>query len=301
MLMRTAVQHARWAGIAVSAFAAMTLGACGSSSKSTSSAGPSKGGHALSLTIRESGKTAAYTGPGSAAGGLVTISLTNKGSMPHGAQFVRITGNHSVPQALQGLGASMRSGKTPAWLRAEGGPATAYPGQTTSATQNLPAGKYLIADLGGPSNGPPAYTQLAVSGPSSSGSLPSAPATVTAAANGKDKYKWQLSGAPLATGQNRITFTSKGKATLHVLSAVRIVGHPSRQKLINALKSNGPPPAFVDTSSFAGTGALDSGKSQVTSLTFAKPGTYVLFCPLHDRDGGKPHFEEGLLKTITVK
>jgi hypothetical protein len=27
----------------------------------------------------------------------------------------------------------------------------------------------------------------------------------------------------------------------------------------------------------------------------------VLFCPLADRDGGKPHFEEGLLKTVDVK
>jgi hypothetical protein len=49
------------------------------------------------------------------------------------------------------------------------------------------------------------------------------------------------------------------------------------------------------------TGALDSGKSLTTQLTLSKPGTYLLFCPLIDRDGGKPHFAEGLLTTITVK
>jgi len=48
-----------------------------------------------------------------------------------------------------------------------------------------------------------------------------------------------------------------------------------------------PPPAFVDQSSgFVSSAALDSGKSQVTSVTFAKPGTWVFFCPLRDRDGG---------------
>jgi hypothetical protein len=302
MLTRTAVRPARWAGLAALACASITLGACGSS-KSTTSAGAARGAHTLAISISESGNTALYTVPPSASGGLVTISLTNKGSMPHGAQFVLIRGNHSTQQALQALGASMKSGKTPAWLRAEGGPPAAYPHQTTSATQNLPAGKYLIADLGGPSNGPPAYTQLAVSGAGASGSLPSAPATVTAAANGKDKYKWQLSGAPLVTGQNRVTFASKGKATLHVVTLVRIVGNPSRQQIINFLKSNsnGPPPAFIDPTTFGGTAALDGGRSQVTTLSFTKPGKYVLVCPLRDRDGGKPHFEEGLFKTITVK
>ena len=60
-------------------------------------------------------------------------------------------------------------------------------------------------------------------------------------------------------------------------------------------------PLAIDPTSFASTAALDSGTSQVTTISFSKPGTYVIFCPLHDRDGGKPHFEEGLLKTVDVK
>ena len=39
----------------------------------------------------------------------------------------------------------------------------------------------------------------------------------------------------------------------------------------------------------------------MTTLSFSKPGAYLLFCPLHDRDGGRPHFEEGLFKIVTVK
>ena len=69
---------------------------------------------------------------------------------------------------------------------------------------------------------------------------------------------------------------------------------------MKALKSNAPPP-FGDPSSFTTTAVLDGGLAQTTPLKFTKPGKYVLFCPLSDRDGGKPHFEQGLVTTVDVK
>jgi hypothetical protein len=39
----------------------------------------------------------------------------------------------------------------------------------------------------------------------------------------------------------------------------------------------------------------------VTKLELSKPGRYVLFCPLTDREGGKSHDQEGLLTTVEVK
>jgi hypothetical protein len=48
------------------------------------------------------------------------------------------------------------------------------------------------------------------------------------------------------------------------------------------------------------TAVLDSGESQTTSLTL-KEGRYVFFCPLTDRDGGKSHDQEGLVKVVTIK
>ena len=70
---------------------------------------------------------------------------------------------------------------------------------------------------------------------------------------------------------------------------------------MKALSSNGPPPSFVDQKSFTNTSVLDGGKSEVTTFDLSKPGTYVLFCPFTDREGGKEHFKEGLLTTVTVK
>ena len=94
---------------------------------------------------------------------------------------------------------------------------------------------------------------------------------------------------------------SKGKQAIHLILAFRVTGNPSKADILKSLKTNGKPPKFVDQSSFVGTAVIDGGKSQVTPLALSKPGKYVLFCPLSDRDGGKPHFAEGLLTTVNVK
>jgi hypothetical protein len=149
------------------------------------------------------------------------------------------------------------------------------------------------------SGGPPAVMNFTVT-PGARGALPPTSVTVTAATAGKDKYKWELSG-PLSAGPNTVTFVSKGSKTSHTIVAARITGNHSNAELIKSLASNGPPPPYVDPTAHYSTAIIDGGKSQVTPLPLLKPGKYVLFCPLTDRDGGKEHFKEGLLKQIVVK
>ena len=110
-----------------------------------------------------------------------------------------------------------------------------------------------------------------------------------------------ITGAPLKPGVQNITFVSKGKTALHLVGAFRVTGHPSKAEILKGLASNGPPPKFVDPSSFTTSAVIDWGKSQTLQFALKSPGTWVLFCPISDRDGGKPHFKEGLLKQITVK
>lgn len=249
----------------------------------------------LDISVAESGKTAKYTVPSSAKGGLVKVTLTDHGKAPHGGQLVRIEGDHTAQQAVKII--SGNNEKTPGWIRGEGGPGTAAPGQSADATVKLPAGKYLVGDFNG-EGGKPGYAQFTVTS-GKSGKLPSTQTTVTAANPSKDHYKWQISGT-LKPGTQNLTFDSKGKESIHLLAAFAVRGNPSKKVLIKALKSNGKPPAFV-LGPPAVTSVLDGGKSEVTSFSLQKPGKYVLFCPLPDRDGGKPHFEEGLLTTVTVK
>lgn len=268
------------------------IAGCGGSSESS----PPK----LSLKISEAGKKASYQVPKSATGGLVEVKLTNQGKAPHGVEFIQYTGDHTQEDVLKVLGGS--SNKIPSWIKLQGGIGTVPGGQTEAADVNVPAGNYVLADaaaFSGPSSGPPATSPLKLTA-GSSGSLPSTPATATAANPAKDKYKWEISG--LKTGKNRITFNSKGKEAVHLIFAVPVKGKaPPLSQIKKDLASNGPPPSYVNANEAQSTAILDGGASQTTTLELKKPGQYIFFCPLSDRDGGKPHFEEGLLKVETVK
>ena len=287
----------RWAlaGLLLAATPGM-LAACGGSSKKTAAKAAK-----VSITISEAGKSSSYSLPATIKGGLVDLSITNSGKGPHGAQLVRLEGNHTPQQALQIVNSNNPNTKTPDWIRGQGGVGAIAPGQTVTAALNLPAGKYFVVDASGPgSSGPPGYRQFTVTA-GKDGSLPSTPTTIDGANPSKDHYRWDVSGAPLKAGRNTVTFKSAGKQTLHLLSAFRLNGNATKAQIIKALKSNGAPPKFVDQTSFYSSAVLDGGLSQTTPLTLARPGKYVLFCPLTDRQGGKPHFEEGMLTTVTVK
>jgi hypothetical protein len=295
-----AARRASWTMLILAA----GLAGCGSSSKTSSSTTAAQSASAptvLAFSISEAGKTSTFTGPASVKGGLVTVQLTNNGRAPHGAQLARIEGGHTIAQALAALGGE--SHKTPSWLRAEGGVGGIAPGSTSSATMVLPAGNYAVVDVAGAQEsqggGPPATAPLAVT-PGAAAALSSTATTITAAAPSKDHYKWEISG-PLKVGSNDVTFISKGNSALHELTAVRIVGNESTAQIVKALESNGPPPSYVDLSTRAQTAVLDGGKSLSTQIVISKPGKYLFFCHLTDRDGGKPHFAEGLVTTVNVQ
>lgn len=270
--------------------ASVALVACGGAGNS---GGGSPKPTALSVKITGNGKATSISAPKSTKGGLVEMKVTNAAKSPLGAQLVLIKGNHTPAEVLKTI--TGNSSKTPAWFRAIGGVGTVAPGQSATATMNLPAGKYVL--VGSSPMGPTsAHASLSVT-TGQSASLPRTPANVTAEHVGKDRYQWKISG--LKGGTNKITFASKGPKTVHLVDAVRVTGNPSLAKIKAGLKSNGKPPSFVDLSSLADTAVLDGGRSETTSLHL-RPGRYVFFCPLTDRDGGKPHFEEGLLTKVTV-
>jgi hypothetical protein len=281
----------RLALAAAAAAAVAALAACGSSSTK-----PSK----LSLSISEHGKAASFKAPKSTKGGLVDLTFKNGGKAPHGVQFVRYTGNHTAADVLKQIGGN--SNKIPSWIKGNGGTPAVPGGKTGSATLNLPAGNYVVVDsasLGGGA-GPPANTQMKVSA-GDTGDLPSTPATVSANKTGKDKYAWDISG--LKAGSNKVTFNSKGNDALHLIGAIPVTGKvPPLAKIRSdfAKLGNGPPPPYFAKRPPQISAVLDGGESQTLTLDL-KPGKYIFFCPLSDRDGGKSHDQEGLLKTVSVK
>jgi hypothetical protein len=249
----------------------------------------------LSLSISEVGKAAKFTIPPSGKGGLTQVVLVNSGKAPHNVQLVLVAHGHTVAEAVKQIAGNSK--KTPNWLRAEGGVGTTLGGQTGTAIVNLPKGTYAVVDTSSTGNGPPAYGQTTLS-KGKTGTVPKYAAHITGLATGKDKYAWRITG--LKVGANPLDFVSKGKSAIHTAVAIKVKGNPSLDTIKKALQSNGgPPPSFIAPSQPADTAALDGGKSVATSLTFTR-GQYVFFCPLTDRDGGKPHFLEGMIKKVTI-
>ena len=250
----------------------------------------------LKVGVSESGKKASFSAPRSVEGGLVELKLTNEGKAPHGAQLVRYTGDHTAAEATKEL--ESESDETPDWLRAEGGIGGVGPGEAGTATLNLEAGNFLISDAAAFGE-EPASTEIEVTD-GDEGDLPSTPGEIVAEETGKDKFAWDVSG--LQAGKSQITFDSEGDEALHLVIAAPLKGKvpPLSQIKKEFASENGPPPAYLDFENARSTAVLDGGKSQTTDLDL-KPGKYLFFCPLTDRDGGKPHDQEGLLAVETVK
>src|SRR5512132_1134563 len=129
---RPRMRSARIAKLAVPIIATAAIAGCGGGSSSNPTT--------LSLKIGETGKTASFQGPKSAKGGLVKVELTNQGKAPHGVQFIQYTGGHTMADVLQQLQA--QSNVIPPWAKLEGGIGSVTPGQTGTATVNLPQGNY---------------------------------------------------------------------------------------------------------------------------------------------------------------
>jgi hypothetical protein len=246
------------------------------------------------MGVSENGKEASFSVPKSVEGGLVEVSLTNEGKAPHGVQFIRVEGNHTGQEALEEI--SGESEKAPDWIRAEGGIGRVEGGETGTATVNLQAGNFLITDAA-TFEGKPATAEMKVT-EGDEGDLPSTDGTVTAEETGKDKYAWEVSG--LKAGKQQITFNSEGEKAIHLIIAVPVKGKaPPLSKIKEDFAKEGPPPSYVDFEKAQQTAILDGGKSQTAPVDLTK-GEYIFFCPLTDRDGGKPHDQEGLLSVEKV-
>ena len=251
----------------------------------------------LRIGVSEKGKTASFSVPKSTTGGLVEVKLTNEGKAPHGVQFVRYEDGHTAAEALELL--ESESDKTPDWLRAEGGIGGVGGGESATATVNLEEGNFLISDAASFGE-KPATAELTVEG-GSSGDLPDTEGTVTAEETGKDKFAWDVSD--LTAGPNQITFDSEGDEAIHLIIAAPLKGKVpplSQIKKEFGEEKEGPPPPYIDFEAAQSTAVLDGGKSQTTPIDL-KPGKYLFFCPLTDRDGGKSHDQEGLLSIETVE
>ena len=82
----------------------------------------------------------AFSAPDTVRPGLVTLRLANAGREPHQAGVVRIKGRRTLNQ----IAAALESNHPPGWMSFVGGPDAVDPDDTTSATQILTPGTYVL-------------------------------------------------------------------------------------------------------------------------------------------------------------
>lgn len=290
----------------VSALAAGALVAgCGGDEEDTASESPTPTPTAFAVTASAEGKKKkALEFPSTVKAGLVALTLTNSDSVPRSAQIVRVEGDQTVDEVLKIVNAE--EAKIPAWMQDGGGLGVVKPGASATATQNLAPGKYVIWDGEGPDEGDD-YSELGakgeftVTGEASDAELPAQTATVTASDEGSGdemEHGFELKG--LKAGVNQVRFENTGEELHHALFFPIAKGKTIKDveaAFASGEEPQGPPP--VDFENGVGTAVIDGGIAQNISLEL-KPGKYAVVCFISDREGGKPHAEEGMIKELTI-
>jgi hypothetical protein len=282
----------RTRALALTAAVAMTLAAgCGNDDDDGGSGGSGAGDAAaqpsrLAIELSGSPKKPTFSLPDTVEGGLVEIELTSSVEGEHGAQLVRIEGDHTVEEALAAADGWGGRGKgLPGWLFVAGGTPDVPRGGSASVTQELEPGRYLVADVN--TN---ASAELEVTEGSGGGELPATDGTITAT-----EYAFESDG--LRAGRNTVLFDNAGEEPHLVVASALKPGKTAADAKRFFETEEGPPP--VDFRRSFSTAVVEGGVKQAVELDL-EPGRYVLLCFIPDRKGGPPHVAKGMVSEATV-
>jgi hypothetical protein len=251
------------------------------------------GDSAQTLTFNVAEKS--ITGPTSADPGEAEITLTNDGKKDADLQLIRVEGQHSAAEVVQGLDGAMRGRAFPDWFFAGGGVGATPAGESLTVTQVLEPGTYYAFNtgVGGPPD-PESVPAVEVTGDPSDDELSDTDATVRTI-----DYGFETEG-DLQVGENEITFENAGAQPHHVIAQPIAEGKTIEDVRAFLRDEQGRPP--LEETGIAETAVLDGGGSQVATLDLKQPGTYAMLCFISDRQGGPPHsIGEGMLGEVEVK
>jgi hypothetical protein len=268
-------------GAAIGVAAVFALAACGDSDDEAQT---------LSFAFSGDGKSAKFSGPASADSGEAEITFANETKDEAEMQLIRVEGDHSAEEVVEGLEAASKGKPFPDWFLAGGGVASTKPGESKTVTQVLEPGTYYTTNTEADTLHPKTMLAMEVTGEESDDEL-EADATVTAA-----EYSFEPEG--LTAGENEIVFENVGAQPHHLLIAP-LKGDGTVEDVEAAIKeeSKGPPP--FDDKELKGTAVIEGGESQLVKLDL-KPGRYVMLCFISDRQGGPPHALKGMVDEVEV-
>lgn len=245
----------------------------------------------LTFTLSGRGREVEIAAPDSADTGLTEITLENNANREGDLQLIRVEGDHSANEVVQGLGKAMQGQPFPDWFFAGGGIGTTVPGASQTVTQVLEPGTYYAFDTSGGPPDPRAAVAVEVTGESSDDEIPESGTTVSAV-----DYGFEAEG--LTAGATEIAFENIG-AQPHHLIASQLIGDATAEDVEQFFKTEKGKPPLRDTGTQS-TAVVEGNESQLVTLDL-KPGRYVFYCFISDRQGGPPHALKGMVDEFEVE
>jgi hypothetical protein len=246
----------------------------------------------LTFTLSGKGKAAKFTVPESAEAGLAEITFRNNGKADSDLQLIRVEGDRSAEEVVEGLGKAMKGQAFPDWFFAGGGAGPTPPGASRTVSQVLEPGTYYAFDTEG-SSGPPdpkSVSSLEVSGEESDEEL-EADGTISA-------FEYGFESDGVSAGASEVVFENKGAQPHHIVYAP-LSGDATAEDVEEFFDSEKGRPPFEEKDT-TNTAVIEGGESQLVDLRL-KPGRYVLLCFITDRQGGKPHAFKGMVDEVEVE
>lgn len=244
----------------------------------------------LTFTLSGSGKGAKVGGPKSADTGLAEITLRNDSKAEGDLQLIRVEGDHDAEEVVEGLEAAMSGKAFPGWFFAGGGVGTLAAGESKTVTQVLEPGTYYAFNTEG---GPPEASSVPATKVSGEKSEEAVDGDETI-----DAFEYGFEAEPLPSGEVEVTFENTGTQPHHLLAS-RLSGDNTADDAEQFFKSEKGKPPFEEKA-FESTAVIEGGEDQLVTLDL-KPGRYVLFCFISDRQGGPPHALKGMVDEVEVE
>jgi hypothetical protein len=271
---------------------AVALAALGLAAAALSACGESDDPQKLSFAIDAQGKATTITAPESAEAGLAEITLTNDGDSEADLQLIRVEGEHSPQEVVEGLGKAIQGQSFPGWFFAGGGVGTTPAGESATVSQVLEPGTYYAFNT--ESQGPPdpsATASTEVTGEPSGEDLEAGEGTVEAG-----EYVFEAETLP--AGTNEIVFDNVGVQPHHLIAS-KLIGDSTAEDVERFFKTEKGEPPLSEKGTQA-TAVIEGGEAQLVRLDL-EPGRYALYCFITDRQGGPPHALEGMVDEVEVE
>ncbi len=241
----------------------------------------------------------AISAPARLIAGEARIHFTNRGTLPHDAQLVRVDGVHGAQEVI----ATIRTdgAATPEWLHYEGGVGTVAHGHSADTDLALLAGHYFVIDTGIDEDSialaaAGAIAPLEVAeGASVVRQTVARPTAIVTAVD----YGFVVQG--LRSGTTSIHFVNAG-AQPHQFEAAPIRAGRTLDDVKRSLAPSGSAQeqaSPLDLTNAVWASVIDAGKSEIATVT-VRPGRYAFFCLQHDRQGGPAHTGLGMLQEVRV-